>query len=74
MIDLGHPMLLNYLANIENIGRTKRAAPYRAGLTALDEQVRLLENLRQADDAAIVEIEVVCQRIEPFARQEEFHH
>lgn len=72
-IELGCPMLLNYLSNIENIGGLEWVAPYRACLTALDDQVLALDTLQHADITAIAEIEVAHQRAEMIAWQEEFH-
>lgn len=65
-------MLLNFLNNVKNIGACKRAAPYWARLTSLDDHVRALDTLQQADVTAIIEIEVACQRAKMIARQEEF--
>lgn len=44
-IELGCPMLLNYLNNIGNIGDSEQAAPYQACLATLDEQVQELDTL-----------------------------
>lgn len=67
-------MLLNYLNNIENINGSERAAPYRAHLAALDEQVKALDTLRRADMATITGIEIARWRAEMIACQEEFRH
>lgn len=65
-------MLLNYLDNIKNIGGHKRAAPYWAHLTTLDEQIQVQDTLQRAHIAAITGIEIAHQKTEMIARQEEF--
>lgn len=66
-LELGLPTLTNYLDNIERIRGPKRAAPYRACLEALEEQVQVLNILRQVDVAAIAEIEVTRLRVDLMA-------
>lgn len=57
-IELGCPMLLNYLNNIGNIGDSEQAAPYQACLATLDEQVQELDTLWWADVTAVTGIEI----------------
>lgn len=58
--ELGRSMLLNYIKNIKRINGLNRASTYSVHLQDLDQDIIILNNLRQVGVVAIAEIEVAC--------------
>lgn len=62
--DLNHPMLLNYIENIEQISGADRASLHKTHLQAHNQGLIPLNNLHWADVVVITEIEVAHVRTE----------
>lgn len=56
--DLSRPILLSYTENIERISNPDRAFLYQAQLQMLDQHLEDLNNVRQTNISAVVDIEV----------------